>query len=93
MSTLLTVGFEFMEEFYYSLIRVKNKEGFNEYQITVMNGKLESILYGNHILKEEDGYLLLDDTSEDPQGKLKLTIAEALGKFLNLPVQKNDRIY
>jgi hypothetical protein len=63
-------------------------ESFNEYQVTVMNGKLESILYGDHVIKEENGFLLLEDITEDQQGKLKLTIAEALGKFLNIPLHK-----
>lgn len=88
MMNILTVGFEFRNVFYYSLIRVKEKETGTDYQVTVMNGKLEKLLYGNHIIKERDGSLLVEVTDTTEQEQLKITIAEALSKFLHIPMEK-----
>jgi hypothetical protein len=91
MEKLLTIEFEFLEQFYFSLIRVKQKNGLNEYQITVMNGDLEKLLYGNHIIREMNGHLQLELTENNKQELLKLRVAEALGKFLRIPLQVNQK--
>ena len=87
MTKLLTIGFDFMEQFYYSLIRVKERENFNEYEITVMNGTLEKLLYGNHVIREKNGYLQVLTSTNTDQGKLKVKIAEALSTFLQVPLE------
>jgi hypothetical protein len=87
MTKLLTIGFDFMEHFYYSLIRVKERENFNDYEITVMNGTLEKLLYGNHVIREKNGYLQVQTNTNTDQGKLKVKIAEALSNFLHVPLE------
>jgi hypothetical protein len=85
MIKLLSLEFEYKGAFYYALIRVKEGHG-REYHITVMNGELERILYGNHIIPEVNGRLQVDVPAENNlQGKLKLAIAHALREYL-----KND---
>ncbi|MEO5995554.1 MAG: hypothetical protein ABIN89_02565 [Chitinophagaceae bacterium] len=87
MSDLLTIGFDFKNTFYYSLIRVKEKEPGIDYQVTVMNGNLEKLLYGNHIIKKVDGYLRIEMAEPTEQEMLKVSIAEALSTFLNIPLE------
>ena len=88
MDKLLTVGFEFFENLYFSLIRVKRKNDLNEYQITVMNGDLERLLYGNHIIREINGCLQIEVSEKNLQELLKLKIAEALSQLLDIPLIK-----
>jgi hypothetical protein len=79
---LLSIEFEYRDSFYYALIRVKDNE-FREYHITVMDGTLEQLLYGNHIILEVNGRLQVDLPSQrNEQGKLKLAIASALRDYL-----------
>jgi hypothetical protein len=90
MTKLLTIGFDFMENFYYSLIRVKERETCKEYEITVMNGTLERLLYGNHVIREKNGYLQVQTSDNTDQCKLKFQIAEALSKFLQVPLEQTS---
>jgi hypothetical protein len=84
MIGLLSVGFEFRNSPYSFLARVKEKENFTEYHITVMNGELEKLLYGNHILISINGEMQIDSSfKDDEQSKLKLQIARALGRYLD----------
>ena len=82
MAKLLNIGFEYNGSIYYSLIRVKEKESHTEYQVTVMEGALERLLYGNHIIKEVDGRIIADEMIENEQDKLKQKIVQALSIYL-----------
>ena len=86
MDRLITVGFEFCEKIYQSIIRVKVKKGFNEYKITIMNGDLEKLLYGNHVIKEINGFLQIEIIEHTSQELLKLKIGEALSKLIGIPL-------
>lgn len=79
----LSVQFEFEGGTYYSLIRRKKKVSGIEYHITVMNGKLEKLLYGNHIIKQVNGVLQADVSTDDKKlMQLKQIITNALQKYL-----------
>ena len=83
MGTIMSLGFEFKGKEYYSLIRVKEKNNKTEYHITVMNGDLERLLYGNHVVKELNGELEIENAAENnEQAILKKQIVEALSKHL-----------
>lgn len=92
MNRFLVLGFEYNNTIDYCLVRYKAKEDFNEYTITVMNGELEKLLFGHHIIAEKDGYLQVDVSGNDEQDKLKEQIVKALGELLGLPLQKNAAI-
>jgi len=80
----LSLNFEFEGNDYFCLIRKKKKgNDIVEYHITVMNGKLERLLYGNHIITEINGQLQIDNVVQNQkQAALKLTITKALHKYL-----------
>lgn len=85
MIKLLSLEFEYGGSFHYALIRVK-EGAHREYHVTIMNGDLERILYGSHVILEVNGRLQVDLPAENnPQGKLKLAVAQALRDYL-----KND---
>jgi len=88
MFTILTVGFEFNDNFYYALIRVKPKAPGVDYEVTVMNGNLEKLLYGNHVIEQKNDQLEIEAAYTTEQGLLKIAIAEALSRFLKIPLQK-----
>jgi hypothetical protein len=91
MGNLLTIGFDFQEQSYLSLVRVKEKEGFMEYQVTVMNGELEKQLYGHHILREINGFLhVIAPAIQENLRLLQFTIAKAIGMFLKVQVAENE---
>jgi hypothetical protein len=78
-----SIGFEFEGNHYDSLIRKKQKDNTTEYYVTIMNGELEKLLFGNHIIAEVDGVLQIDNAIPDPKkAALKLAITRALYKFL-----------
>ena len=81
----LSVSFEFEGGNYYSLIRKKRKGNVIQYCITIMNGELERLLYGNHIITEIDGMLQLEKVVEDPRrAALKQAVTKALQRYLHV---------
>ena len=92
MNRFLILGFEYNETIDYCLVRYKAKPEGNEYAITVMNGELEKLLFGSHIIPEKEGCLQVEITENRPQNKLKEQIAKALGELLNLPVQRVEAV-
>jgi hypothetical protein len=83
MGQILSLKFLLDEREYYCLLRVKEKENRREYYITVMNGELESRLFGNHIITEVDSSLSVELPADRELARLKLQIAEELSKYLN----------
>ena len=86
MSRMLTVGFDYKDNFYYSIILVKESAAETEYKITVMNGDLQSQLTGNNTIKQKDGQLDIDSKQCENLKPLKTKIAQALGQLLQLPI-------
>jgi hypothetical protein len=80
----MSIKFYFRKQEYYALARLREKEAEPAYYITVMNGDLERLLYGNHILVPKDGRFYSDLPSDTELGSLKCVIAEALNKQLAL---------
>ena len=89
MYRLIKVGFEYKQTGYEALVRIKDKIEGTDYEVTVMNGDLEKVLYGNHVIKQRNESLLNDCTSCTEQSLLKEAIARALSNFLHIPLEKN----
>lgn len=88
MNRFIILGFDYRETIHYCLIRCKSSTTSIEYAITIMNGELESALFGQHILLEENGCLLLTPTGNAMLDCLKESIACALSELLNLPLSR-----
>lgn len=80
---MFSISFNYRESTYEALIRViKEKGDRREYRITVMNGELEVLLFGHHMLVEENGQLnSLTKGLSDEAAELKTIIAEAFSAF------------
>jgi len=73
---------------YYALIRTKEYEEGKLHAITIMNGDLESLLYGNHIILEKDGCFQSSLPIVNKQiGELKQSIINALCRYMQAPMQ------
>ena len=81
---MLTLKFEYQDTGYEALIRVKSKETATEYYITIMNGDLEKMLYGHHVITEVNGRLQAGSTPDAETARLKNKIMEALEEWLSL---------
>lgn len=79
---MLTLKFEYRDTGYEALIRVKTKEATTEYYITIMNGELEKMLYGHHVITEENGDLQAGAAPDAETAYLKNKIMEALSEWL-----------
>ena len=90
MDKVLTVGFEFCGKVYRSLVTIKKRIDYKAYQITVMNGDLEKLLFGNHVIEEINGCLQIEISENNRQAMLKISIAEALSELLNIPLKKKQ---
>lgn len=88
MNRFMMLAFEYSNALHYCLIRYKALQKHNEYAITIMNGDLEKLLFGNHILCEREGVLFLESTGSEVQRLLKEKIAVKLSKLLNIPLKR-----
>jgi hypothetical protein len=85
------LSFDFRGCQYVAAIRVRQNTGITEFDITVLNWRLERLLYGNQIIKEVDGTLQANVVQEnEEQAELKLIIAARLGEYLKEPTFVND---
>lgn len=81
---MIAVGFRYKDNAYKALIRFKEKGAKKEYHITVMDGELERLLYGNHILVEENGRLKRDSIIPGNEASgLRAIITDALDNYIN----------
>jgi len=79
---MLLVKFEYRGTGYEALIRVKAKDTKTEYYITVMNGELEKMLFGHHVITEENGCMHTGTAPDAETALLKNIIAGALKAYL-----------
>jgi hypothetical protein len=79
---LLPIKFEYRGSGYEALVRIKVKETKTEYHITVMNGELEKMLYGHHVIIDENGRLQTGSVPDAETAYLKNKIAEALNGYI-----------
>lgn len=86
MKNGLTIGFEFLEDFYYSLVEVKELDGCTEYEIMLMDNRMTRLMNEDHVIREKDGYLQLAKQENDKQEGLKIKVAESLSAFLHKPI-------
>ena len=94
MERILTIRFQLNNANYYSVIRVIKKQDRTEYHITVTDLKLNSKLNGNHIMIERDGEIEINICSQDTeQGRLRLEIANTLGRHLKTLAEREIVIY
>jgi hypothetical protein len=69
-TTILSLEFSYRSKTYYGLVRIKMNEGVKCHHVTVMNGDLERLLYGYHIIAEDrDG--LLHPVAEAPDEEVQ----------------------
>ena len=93
MSMIISLGFDFKEEFHYVLITVKELKERIQYRITVMNGELEQLLYDCNVVNEVDGELELDDCNGNKEKwLLKKQIIEALSKYTQKKIRASSGI-
>jgi hypothetical protein len=94
MDKMLSLEFMYKSKTYYALVRTKLIGQEKQYYITVMNGELEMLLYGNHVILEDgDGLRSATDIQQPEVLQLKNCITDALCKYMqenNLSGVKNN---
>ena len=84
---IMSLEFSYRSKTYYALIRTKIVQQEKQYHITVMNGELERLLYGHHIISPK-GTHFLHVANEEMAGaeviELKQCIIDALWKYLGI---------
>ena len=83
MEKIISLEFKYRSRIYYALIRTKEDGESRLHSITVMNGELERLLYGNHIIMEKEGCFQSALPLVDKQiGELKQCIINALCRYM-----------
>jgi len=83
MRLLFSVEFFFRHRRYFSIVRVQQKEGTTEYFVRVMNARLNRLLYGCHIFKEEgDAFAMPESTCTERAQALRMVIEQALQAYV-----------
>ena len=86
MKNGLTIGFEFLENFYYSFVEIKETELGTEYDIRLMDNQLMRLNNHDHLVREKDGVLQMLIPENDNAATLKRKMAESLSQFLRKPI-------
>ncbi len=77
-----SISFDFRGRRCQTIILAQQKSGGREFVVTGLEKDLESLLEGNHIIRETDGVLEADitETEMKEQTELKLIIASSLSE-------------
>lgn len=78
---ILSLEFEYKSNLYRALVRTKILPQEKQYHITVMNGDLEKMLYGHHIISGQKD-LRPEEQLSPEVAELKQCIARALENHL-----------
>ena len=79
---MITLPFDYNGNRYSALVCEKVKEDSKEYRFTIMNGDLEKLLYGSHILVERNGEIQPPQPLDEEKQPLVLQLIRALKEFL-----------
>jgi hypothetical protein len=83
MNTIVSIEFAYGNRIHYALVRKKPWSDCHQYEITVMNSRLQHQLYGYCVIVEDNGILQYQEEAEDLQTvSLQKSILEALCKRL-----------
>ena len=85
MSKLVTLPLDFQGKEYCMLVKINYVSLSIEFVVTIMNGKLESMLYGSHCFRWQDG-LMTSHTRSDEHifaNDLKLQITKSLEEYIH----------
>ena len=83
MEKFFTIKFYYRGKLEHCTVKMRQQEDISEYCITVLNGDLERLLFGNHIIKEQYGKLQIDLPSQNSNlARLKCAVAYALSEHL-----------
>lgn len=83
MSRLLSVAFEFSHGDQLMIVRTRKRTDITEYHVTVMNSRLNRLLYHNHVFTEKSGLLYpAARPTNTEQGELLAAVLEALKNHL-----------
>ncbi len=83
MDKIISLEFKYRARMYCALIRTKEESESRLHSITIMNGDLERLLYGNHVIMEKDGCFQSALPVVNKQiSELKQTIINALCRYV-----------
>ena len=83
MDKIISLEFKYRSKMYYALIRTKEDNQMRLHSITIMNGDLERLLYGNHLIVEKEGCFQSALPVTNKQiGELKQSIINSLCRFM-----------
>lgn len=86
MDKIISLEFIYRSKMYYALIRTKDDGEERLHSITIMDGDLERLLYGNHIIREKDGcFQSVLPVVNKQIGELKQAIISALCRYKQMP--------
>ncbi len=57
MDNIMSIEFLYKKRTFYALVRPKTRDGQTAYHVTIMNGELERLLFGQHILVDEKSFV------------------------------------
>ena len=83
MDNIISVEFTYRSRMYYALVRTKEDGDKRLHSVTIMNGDLERLLYGHHVIVEKDGCFQSALPVLNRQiSELKETIINALCRYV-----------
>jgi hypothetical protein len=89
MDNIISLEFRYRSRMYYALVRTKEEGETRLHSITIMNGDLERLLYGNHVIMEKDGcFQSALPIMNEQIGELKQSIIKALCRRMQLPCEE-----
>jgi hypothetical protein len=82
MPLLISLGFNYKDNYFNVIISVKTVNENVQYQLTILDVEVEKLMAGYNIIPEIDEKLLLEDTRDKEKTAIKEEIVKALAEYL-----------
>jgi hypothetical protein len=91
LSDILLVDFTYRSKTYFALIRTKMNKLEKRHYVTIMNGELEQLFYGHHIIIDNGGVLSSpEEILNSDLLELNQSVAEALSQIVQEEYEKKN---
>ncbi|GAC1382734.1 MAG: hypothetical protein NVSMB45_09220 [Ginsengibacter sp.] len=83
---MMTIAFTYKNQDYKALVDEKKSDSCKQFRITIMNGELETLLYGHNVILYKNNSFQENGLVSDDQANLLASLKAALIDLMEEPV-------
>jgi hypothetical protein len=88
MKDMFLIEFEYHQQQYYGIVRIRQKEQGMELKVRIMNARIDKLFYGHHIFKVEDNHIVEEKVNAGKATLLRSLVQHSIEQHLKEPLHR-----